>query len=386
MDDTELAGTIAALYGASLDARRWDAALGRIAAACEARAVHLFFWDTLLDRPLFDAAAGADAAARAEVLQAAHEYQAHWGILDYRRRLSSHTPAGAWFQCHEHFDARRVRREAFFNDYLRRWNFRWLAGMHVLSTGRLRAHLGVQRGFEQTPLDARDMQLLASLGHHVAAAARLFLEAEDLRATAGLSQELFHAWSMPALLLDENLHIAFANRGAEALLRRPVGLRVRAGHLEPTLLSRRRELQAAVRCAVRDSRSRTMTWRGGPAPGLTLAVYPIAAQDAASVRQAGPRALVTIVDSQPVQGDHARALRQVHGLSAREAEVALALAAGQSPGEIADMARVSINTVRSQVRAVFRKCQVTRVTQLAALVAALQRVSVAQSFDNTHQI
>ena len=66
----------------------------------------------------------------------------------------------------------------------------------------------------------------------------------------------------------------------------------------------------------------------------------------------------------------AHRLSRCYGLSPAEAEVALAIARGQDLAAIAAARQTSLLTVRSQLKAIFRK---TGVTSQARLVALLLR-------------
>jgi DNA-binding NarL/FixJ family response regulator len=56
------------------------------------------------------------------------------------------------------------------------------------------------------------------------------------------------------------------------------------------------------------------------------------------------------------------------GLTRAEAEVALALAEGLTPGEIAEAREVSLHTVRNQIKAMMWKCGVRRQAELMVVV------------------
>ncbi len=67
-------------------------------------------------------------------------------------------------------------------------------------------------------------------------------------------------------------------------------------------------------------------------------------------------------------------LHQTFRLSPAEVELACAISGGESPAEFADRRGVAISTVRTQLRAVFRKTRTVKQSGLVALVAALDRL------------
>jgi DNA-binding CsgD family transcriptional regulator len=64
-------------------------------------------------------------------------------------------------------------------------------------------------------------------------------------------------------------------------------------------------------------------------------------------------------------------LREAFGLTATEAGLALDLADGLSPMDCAALRGVSVNTVRSQLSALFNKTGMTRQTELVSLILAM---------------
>lgn len=83
--------------------------------------------------------------------------------------------------------------------------------------------------------------------------------------------------------------------------------------------------------------------------------------------------LVMVVDLDARPEPKPETLRQVFGLSEAEAYLALELAKGRTPADVAARRRVSRTTVRSQLGAVFAK---TNTRRQAELVALLGRVAV----------
>jgi hypothetical protein len=180
------------------------------------------------------------------VAQAATDYASFWGQFDYRLNLSRHTPAGTWFQCHEHFAESEIRREPFFNEYMLPRDFRWLAGLHILNTPELSAHIGVQRRRHQGPLNGKEVHALKLLDQHFATASRMFLSANELRAVAKRGLDALHAWSIPALLVKADGRIEFANKVAEPLPETHKAVSYKGGRLQATLSAQNALLAAAL--------------------------------------------------------------------------------------------------------------------------------------------
>ncbi|CDX46493.1 Two component system response regulator (modular protein) [Mesorhizobium sp. ORS 3359] len=83
--------------------------------------------------------------------------------------------------------------------------------------------------------------------------------------------------------------------------------------------------------------------------------------------------LVALLDRQPRTGPNPETLRKMFGLTGAETHLALRLASGDAPLEIAEHSRLSRTTIRTQLASLFAKTETKR---QAELVALLGRISV----------
>ncbi|WP_246684663.1 helix-turn-helix transcriptional regulator [Mesorhizobium sp. B2-7-1] len=83
--------------------------------------------------------------------------------------------------------------------------------------------------------------------------------------------------------------------------------------------------------------------------------------------------IVALLDRQPRTGPNPETLRKMFGLTGAETHLALRLASGDAPLEIAERSRLSRTTIRTQLASLFAKTETRR---QAELVALLGRISV----------
>ncbi|WP_027168627.1 helix-turn-helix transcriptional regulator [Mesorhizobium sp. WSM3224] len=83
--------------------------------------------------------------------------------------------------------------------------------------------------------------------------------------------------------------------------------------------------------------------------------------------------IVALLDRQPRTGPNPETLRKMFGLTCAETDLALRLASGDAPLEIAERSRLSRTTIRTQLASLFAKTETRR---QAELVALLGRISV----------
>lgn len=83
--------------------------------------------------------------------------------------------------------------------------------------------------------------------------------------------------------------------------------------------------------------------------------------------------VIALLDRLPRTGPNPETLRKMFGLTGAETHLALRLASGDAPLEIAERSRLSRTTIRTQLASLFAKTETRR---QAELVALLGRISV----------
>jgi DNA-binding CsgD family transcriptional regulator len=197
----------------------------------------------------------------------------------------------------------------------------------------------------------------------------------SLRLTSGWRRSRgwtgLHAWPEALVILDGQSRVRFVNGAGERFLRGSRALYVRRGGLVASKDARlRQQLQNAIRRAVAEGISSTFPLHSEESANpWTITVLPLPREQASEIRWLERSALVIIggVAREP----RANALGRLLGLSPREAELALALLRGEVPSAIADRRGVALTTVRSQIRSLFTKTGVNRISALVRLVSSL---------------
>lgn len=211
--------------------------------------------------------------------------------------------------------------------------------------------------------DALARHNLAALLPALKYALEMQVRIED-RASA-MAVGAFDALSTAAFVLDFSGRIRRMSSAGEQLLAQRQFLFQRDGRLHATWPDSERELQTAIDHAARGRRvgapCATPIILYGDDGRFRIADITTAPEQTTSLRL-GACALVL------VRGERARSdrlLRQL-GLTRAEAEVARALADGWSPREIAASRGVSVDTVRTQMKVVYAKLDVSRQTELVS--------------------
>lgn len=165
-------------------------------------------------------------------------------------------------------------------------------------------------------------------------------------------------------VIDENRRLTETNGAGEGILQQQSVLTTRAGRLAAVELGDHVRLEAAVAAAAARSAPKAATLSVGREGALVLDVLPLVGH------RVGQRVMVLARDG-VADGSVERRLQQLFGLTSAEAALAAELGRGAELADVAQARGVAISTVRTQLRAVASKLDVSRQSQVAAVVASL---------------
>ena len=261
-------------------------------------------------------------------------------------------------------------RGRLYNEWIRPMgddSFRALGG--VVRTATVAAEIGFHRGRTQPGFDARTVAwvegVLVHLRRMVAIRSRLAATQRlTAHATAGLDV-IGHA----VLTLDVTGRLLHANAAAEGVLERSDGLTIREGKLRALRPADQKALQQAIDRAVAPSDMEATAISIPRAVGRPYEVSVLSAQ------QAGTRRVIAVLADPEVRDlSLSGRLRELHGLTLAEADVAVRLAEGVSPAVIAEERSVALATIHSQLKAIFAKLGCSRQSELVTIVGNLPRL------------
>ncbi|BBD98559.1 LuxR family transcriptional regulator [Sphingobium amiense] len=260
-----------------------------------------------------------------------------------------------------------------YNEWIRPMGddtFRCLGG--VVQHGEAVGHVGLHRGRTQRAFDAREVAMVQDQVGHLG---RMF----DIRRK--LDRAVHHGRALHATLdlLDHAVFtlatdglIVASNRTADAMLRTGDALLLRRRRIaardprdEARLFSALRA--AAARDATQASAIALHRERGAPYMASIAAIW------------TGQQRQIVMIVTDPHGRDASLAdrVRALYGLTAAEADIVVGLADGKAVETVAQERAVSLATVRSQLKAIYLKMDVTRQSELVARIARLPRFPLA---------
>jgi DNA-binding CsgD family transcriptional regulator len=261
-------------------------------------------------------------------------------------------------------DADVRKRDPFYQEFCRDWGL----GGFVAWTFDL---MGERWAYTLMPRDPMSLtpETLALLDVFRPAADRACTLASTISATRARSvAEGLELAGRPTAVLDHTGRVAFMTPAAEALLGH--GFSVQGGYLSSDHRESDAQLRKLAALAGRALRPHLVNFaihrRDGRRP---IVAMPMHAGDHGLEGLPGARVLLMLADLHGEGVPGVRILSDAFGLSAREAELAKRLLAGDSLEEAAAAMQISVSTVRQMVKRVFAKTNTSRQAELVSLLA-----------------
>src|SRR5215211_3511011 len=360
------------LYEAAAVSETWPKALAALADATGAVNAHFAVWNGRENKSDFLASAHPDHGW--ETL-----YSTYYGAIAPYRQLLESRKVGEWIAIQHYFDQAFVQRNEHFNDFLLRIGGLYSVKGRVFETPSRDTYavIGVLRSPKAGPLDGDEIaRLTTSLNGHFRCAAALHHKLSSARPNGCLLEAAIDKLSLGILIVDRRGKVLAANRTAQNMLQTGDALIERSGVLRARHRDDHERLTHSLAGAAGSKRLgasdciRLSRQSGKPAYMATVAPL-TEAVDLASM--GGDRAaLIVIYDPDRTHSsDLGQVLQQAFGLTPAEARTASLVGSGLAPQDVADQVGITVGTIRSELKSVFEKLEISRQSELAALVARL---------------
>lgn len=363
---------LATLYAAPLDEERWQQFLAQICDLTESIYGIFSSNDSALERRIL-AHSGMPAFS-----EAYRQYNQSFRQKDpFREGFLRHPRVGI-IEGNELCPHQELVKTEIYREFLRPLQLHHMTFM-VLSMSPCKYELiSMWRGAGQPQLDREAHELLQMLMPHLQTAlnVRRMLGAAESRAQT--AETLLDANATAAVLLDDRGQVLYMNQAARNLALAADGLRLDGDRLSPSDASARTRFRALVLAAAATDR---------PQPGGAIALSRASGQRPLQVlvtpfRPPQPHrsdARVLVLASDPEVAIHFpdAVLRALYDLTPAETEIANGLLTGFSLEEVALLRKVSVATVRSQMKNLLGKTSTRRQGDLVRLLCTLPRTASA---------
>lgn len=260
----------------------------------------------------------------------------------------------------------------FYQDFLRHEEIFHLAGMRILETGSLAAHLSLMRPHGSEAFEVGILSFLEVLVPHLQQAMRLHHRIVDAEACGCSLSEALDRMPVGVILVDGSARVVTMNKAACEIVKARDGLAVALDGLEAVchreMLALRNLISAA---AATTSGHRVkpggtlLISRPSMARSFTVQVLPLKARSRVS-GLSRPAAAVFVSD--PEARPAVTHMACLYHLTPAEEALALRLVQGQSLKEAAEELGITLNTARTHLKHIFLKTGTQRQSELMRLL------------------
>jgi DNA-binding CsgD family transcriptional regulator len=361
----ELMDVLGEMYETLLREDRWPDVLANIAELFEAADAAFLEWNDDFSGVRYFVS-----SRRAHTEESEALFRNHYALLDPAAKLGREAPVGAAANCIDVFKPEFVARDEYYQGFLMPQDLRYRIATKVRGEPDSAAFLFLFRRESDGPFGLEHMRLLSHFDQHLRRLAQLHAEVRRLRTDKAEVVDILDRQATAFATVDRYGRVRTINRPASRLVMAEDGLALSSGILEATDLDAKRKLRVAVglACAPAPAAQPGSVWlpRRDGKPPLVCVVTPGKAGADRPVY-----AILAIGDpltSPPMTGRH---LMDLYGLTSAEARLACDLAEGKSVEAIAAQRNVAISTVRTQLSATLKKCDVERQVDLVRLLCRL---------------
>lgn len=304
------------------------------------------------------------------------EYEQRYAGGDPVRAALGRVPPGTPILLTDLFSPEAQETDRFFTEMLAgKWGYRDVLAVRLVAEESFGCYLGLTRSLEQPLFEPCDRERLALLVPHLQHWVNVQVELDQLGIFSGIALEQMLQTGQGLAVLAEDGSVVYLNRVAARLARDEEFFNDSARRFELAEPSRREQFRALVdRCitASREGGERVTGTlsvpRAGSAPMDVVVMSLRRSGKHTNLLAGGGRAIVATQESGRPRHDIRQQLGRIYGLSEAEAEVCWRITNGDSVVGIAKATGSTKETVRSQLKRVFRKTGVRRQPDLVRLV------------------
>ncbi|MFO1155114.1 MAG: helix-turn-helix transcriptional regulator [Rhodospirillales bacterium] len=270
------------------------------------------------------------------------------------------------------------RRSAFHNEFLPRYGLAHLLHVNISPAPRFGTIVTCAQGRPRDEFEQSQHQTFGVYLPHFERSGALRLRMRQLGGQAALMSAAFEELPTAGLILDASGEVLFANAAARRVIAAADGLAMTAGKLTATHSQGAVRIEQAIRqtlpatVVVPGEADGTVITLGRPSgkPDYRMEFRPLPRWSGISREDGSAAVLAIIHDPALIEPLPETVLRTRYRLTAAEASLAVAVAAGVSLREYAERRGVSIHTVRFQMKQVLAKTDCRSQADLVRLLVS----------------
>jgi len=360
------------IYDAALDSDQWPEVMKQLSRVVGSESALFRVIDEVKRTVDFGASHGYDEAFM-------QQYQEHFVNIDpILHATRTYVPCNEVWPSQQYISPDEKKGE-FYNEYLVPQQKEFLMGFHMMLPGKRRMVLGGQRSAKHGGFEAGDVQLLQRIVPHFQRAFNISSRFQSLGIQCAASLSILEELPFGVMLLSANGAVQFMNAEAEAHVTQPSAFTLQDGRLFCSGRNQQGELDALIYSVLNghtheSSRAQNVGMTYLPDVGqqpLRLHAIPLNL-DTNTYKlglQPSTAALFIYSDGQGAEVDQIL-LSQMYGLTPAESQLAAELVKGRELAEISEISKRSKLTLRTQLKAIFRKLGIKRQSELVRMLAS----------------
>ncbi len=352
-------GVIEDTYAAALGEQPWDAALHGVRRLTGARIAGIVTLNAA-GRTAFATAVADDPDWAIELQQS---YNSEFHRYDPSEGICGNWPVGRWFDDREWTLPAQRTRSVFHQEFLRPRGVGNWEGVFINRTEQVMRFLSLQAALDR--MEAPSFRhSLRQIEPHLVRAVRMQEQLQALQGKVSELESALDALNSPLFLLDDSRRLLRTNAAARTLMAQEPSLRFVKGRFEPSHMDAEAWQEACKRGVL-------AIQRNAPQKPLVLTLNPLPAGSHLAKDWQRPLTLMLAAGVLST-AERQQNLCAIYGLTQAEAEVCTLIChEGLSPQECSDERGVSIGTIRSQIKSIYLKTGVARLTELVRLASAI---------------
>lgn len=301
-------------------------------------------------------------------------YREHFVHLDFFAPALMRESIGAVTRGDQVLPWEQQRKTEFCNDYLLAQNNRYCLGITLARENNHHLLFALQRTRQQGDFTAQHLHLLRTLAPHMTRAISIHRRMLAITTQQQWALSALNTLKIGVILLDNQGKPCFINQKADFLLSSNCGLSISSRKLSLSNALESTRLQFFINSAAKAASGHNINAGGSLRTtnhlGKALHIQVIPLPRDTSERPWGlalPHGCVAVfISASGCAHLRTEALSALYGFTSAEAKLASLIADGLSLEDAANVLGISIHTVRTQLKAIFTKTQVSRQTELVA--------------------
>jgi DNA-binding CsgD family transcriptional regulator len=360
---------VTGLYESATDPSKWSATLSSACSWVGANGFHFLGWNTAQNTSNFGI------VSEEFQTSAVAEYESYYGSIDPRLKILNRERTGRLVLCQDHFDASFVRKNEYYQEFLRKYEVRFLAGSTLIRTFDSSVVLALLKDARGGPYSTEQIRRINRVLPHINRAAVVQRRMDELESTLNFYRSAVNSTKLRVLAVSEDLEVLYVSRAAESSVAGNACITFKQGHLSATNPSQQISLRNAVRVALASDKPLFVALRRGSGDAeceyLTIKSLP----GGHPLLGVGRRSGVIVFMSDLYRPPSSVQLAQLFNLTGAETRLAIALTQGKRVEDYAAEASLQITTVRTQLRAILTKTHTRRQTDVVRLFNSINSVA-----------